>query len=68
MPVEITQERLMQALSQQAICWFGEEQAEHLRAQLEERAVHLWLIARHPPGLEEEPDFVCTITRRFQER
>lgn len=69
MPIELTQQHITQSLSQQASDRFGQEQAEHLHPQLEEHAAHLWLIARHPPGLEDEPAFVCTIAHhRLQEQ
>ncbi|HEU5374286.1 MAG TPA: hypothetical protein VFV38_02520 [Ktedonobacteraceae bacterium] len=60
MPLEITQKQLLQALTQQAIDWFGEEQARDLHAQLEERAVYLWLLCQHLPNREQELDFLCS--------
>ncbi|GHO68409.1 hypothetical protein KSC_073010 [Ktedonobacter sp. SOSP1-52] len=67
MPLEITRKQLMQVLTQQAIIWFGEEQARDLRAQLEERAAHLWLLSQHLPNQEQEPDFLCSITHNMRE-
>lgn len=61
MPLEITQKQLVQALAQQAITWFGEEQARDLHAQLEERAAYLWLLSQHLPKREQEPDFLCSL-------
>jgi citrate synthase len=67
MPLEITQKQLMQVLTQQAIIWFGEEQARDLHAQLEERAAYLWLLSQHLPNREQEPDFLCSIAHNLRE-
>lgn len=56
MPVEVTQERLMQVLYQQAVLLFGRERAESLKPQLEERAGYLWLLFQNLPQPEDEPD------------
>lgn len=58
MPVEVTQERLMQVLYQQAVLLFGRERAESLQPQLQERAGYIWLLSQHSPLPEEEPHFV----------
>jgi hypothetical protein len=68
MPLKITQEQLMQALTQQAIIWFGEERARDLRAQIEERAAYLWLLSQRQPDREQEPDFLCTLAYNGKER
>ncbi|GHP01079.1 hypothetical protein KSF_111260 [Reticulibacter mediterranei] len=68
MPLNITQKQLMQILTQQAIIWFGEEQARDLHAQLEERAAHLWLLSQHQPDREQEPDFLCSLAHNEKER
>lgn len=67
MPLEITQKQLLQALTQQAISWFGEEQARDLQAQLEERAAYLWLLSQHLPDREQEPDFLCSLAHDGKE-
>ena len=67
MPLEITQKQLVLALTQQAVIWFGEEQARDLHAQLEERAAHLWHLSQHPPNREQEPDFPSSIAHNGRE-
>lgn len=67
MPLDITQKQWLQALTQQAINWFGEEQARDLHTQLEERAAYLWLLSQHLPDREQEPDFLCSLTHNREE-
>ncbi len=67
MPLEISQKQLLQALTQQAINWFGEEQARDLHAQLEERTAYLWLLSQHLPDREQEPDFLCSFMHNGEE-
>lgn len=61
MSVEMTQERLMQVLYEQAILLFGRERAESLRPQLQERAEYLWILMQKFPQPEEEPDCVFCV-------
>jgi hypothetical protein len=39
-----------------------------LHAQLEERAVSLWLLSRRLPNREQEPDFLCSHAYIGEER
>jgi hypothetical protein len=50
-----TKEEFTNVLIQQATALFGEDRAEELRSNLEERAELLWLLDQAPLDREEEP-------------